>query len=95
MQIKLHDQAELDNLAKQHGADKHARAGIGYSGKIIQSDDRGTLQLTSEGVIYHSLANALEVGKSYTLSHDDKTYKIQQNQEIRIKKIQKSDFDKG
>lgn len=93
LQIKLHELAERDNLAKQHGADKHARAGQTYRGKIIQSDDKGTLQETSSGIIYHSIKN-LEVGKSYTLSHDEKTYTIQQDYEIRTKSQEKN-LDKG
>lgn len=84
LSIKLHQLAELDNLAKQHGADKHARAGQTYKGKIIQSDGKMSLQQTQDGIVLHRVGN-LTVGKGYTLSHNDKTYSIQQDYEIRTK----------
>ncbi|WP_115265800.1 hypothetical protein [Moraxella ovis] len=61
---------------------------------IIQSNDKGTLQKTSSGIIYHSTRSHLEVGKSYTLSHDEKTYTIQQDYEIRTKS-QEQNLNKG
>lgn len=95
LSIKLHELAELDNLAKQHGADKHARAGQTYRGKIIQSDDKMSLQQTQDGVVLHRIGN-LTVGKGYTLSHDDKNYSVQQDYEIRTRASQKEhDQDKG
>ncbi|WP_220689435.1 hypothetical protein, partial [Moraxella catarrhalis] len=48
LSIKLHQLAELDNLAKQYGADKHAIAGQTYKGKIIQSDGKMSLQQTRD-----------------------------------------------
>lgn len=93
--IQLHELAERDNLAKQYGADKHARAGQTYRGKIIQSDDKMSLQQTKDGIVLHRVGN-LTVGKSYTLSHDDKTYSIQQDYEIRTKSQDKQqDHNKG
>lgn len=53
-------------------------------GKIIQSDDKMSLQETTDGIVLHRVGN-LTVGKNYTLSHDDKTYSVQQDYEIRIK----------
>ncbi len=100
LQIKLHDQAELDNLAKQHGADKHAKSGISYSGKIIQSDDKISLQETKDGIVLHRIGG-LEVGKGYTLNldQDGKIYSIQQDHEIRTRTQQQKhdelDQDKG
>lgn len=93
LSIKLHQLAELDNFAKQHGADKHARAGQTYKGKIIQSDDKMSLQQTKDGIVLHRVGN-LTVGKGYTLSHDDKTYSIQQDYEIRTKNQEKN-LDRG
>lgn len=93
LSIKLHELAELDNFAKQHGADKHARAGQTYKGKIIQSDDKMSLQQTKDGIVLHRVGN-LTVGKGYTLSHDDKTYSIQQDYEIRTKNQEKN-LDRG
>lgn len=93
LSIKLHELAELDNFAKQHGADKHARAGQTYKGKIIQSDDKMSLQQTKDGIVLHRVGN-LTVGKGYTLSHDDKTYSIHQDYEIRTKNQDKQQ-DKG
>ncbi len=95
IQLKLHELAELDNFAKQHGADKHARAGQTYRGKIIQSDDKMSLQQTQDGIVLHRVGN-LTVGKGYTISHDDKTYSVQQDYEIRTKsQDRQQDHDKG
>ncbi|OBX48336.1 hypothetical protein A9Z65_03650 [Moraxella nonliquefaciens] len=93
LSIKLHQLAELDNLAKQYGADKHAIAGQTYKGKIIQSDGKMSLQQTQDGIVLHRVGN-LTVGKGYTLSHDDKTYSIQQDYKIRTKN-QDRQQDKG
>lgn len=89
LSIQLHELAERDNLAKQYGADKHARVGQTYRGKIIQSDDKMSLQETTDGIVLHRVGN-LTVGKNYTLSHDDKTYSVQQDYEIRIKNQEKN-----
>lgn len=95
LSIKLHELAELDNLAKQHGADKHARAGQTYRGKIIQSDDKMSLQQTQDGIVFHRIGN-LTVGKGYTLNHDDKNYSVRQDYEIRTKnQNREQDQDKG
>lgn len=97
LSIKLHELAELDNLAKQHGADKHARAGQTYKGKIIQSDDKMSLQQTQDGIVLHRIGG-LEIGKGYTLSlsADKKSYSIQQDYEIRTRTPQQEhDQDKG
>lgn len=93
LSIKLHQLAELDNLAKQYGADKHAIAGQTYKGKIIQSDGKMSLQQAQDGIVLHRVGN-LTVGKGYTLSHNDKTYSIQQDYEIRTKS-QDRQQDKG
>lgn len=93
LSIKLHELAELDNLAKQYGADKHAIAGQTYKGKIIQSDGKMSLQQTKDGIVLHRVGN-LTVGKGYTLSHNDKTYSIHQDYEIRTKNQDKQQ-DKG
>lgn len=93
LSIQLHELAERDNLAKQYGADKHARVGQTYRGKIIQSDDKMSLQETMDGIVLHRVGN-LTVGKNYTLSHDDKTYSVQQDYEIRIKNQEKN-LDRG
>lgn len=97
LSIKLHELAEHDNLAKQHGADKHARAGRIYRGKIIQSDDKTSLQQTQDGIVFHRVGG-LEVGKGHTLSldQDGKMYSIQQDYEIRTRTPQREyDQDKG
>lgn len=97
LSIKLYELAELDNLAKQHGADKHARAGQTYRGKIIQSDDKMSLQQTQDSIVLHRIGG-LEVGKGYmlSLSADKKTYSIQQDYEIRTRTPQQEhDQDKS
>lgn len=99
IELAKHEQTIRQEHAQSMGADEYAKPNQRYSGVIIQSDDKGTLQKTSSGIIYHSTKN-LEVGKRYTLSHDEKTYTIQQDYEIRIKsknqeQEQEQDLDKG
>lgn len=72
------------------GADQYAKPNQRYNGKIIKSDTDYSLQQTKDGIVYHRLGN-LEVGKSYTLSHDNKTYLFQQDYEIRNKNKDHSD----
>ena len=94
IELAKHEQTRRQEHAQNMGADEYAKPNQRYSGVIIQSDDKGTLQKTSSGIIYHSTKSHLEVGKSYTLSHDEKTYTIQQDYEIRIKSQEKQ-RDKG
>lgn len=91
--IKLHELAELDNLAKQYGADKHARAGEKYHGEIIQSDDKMSLQKTINGIVLHRIGG-LQVGQIYNLelSKDNKSYAIQQNYDFSKTKSQERDL---
>lgn len=93
IELAKHEQTIRQEHAQSMGADEYAKPNQRYSGVIIQSDDKGTLQKTSSGIIYHSTKN-LEVGKRYTLSHDEKTYTIQQDYEIRTKS-QEQNLDKG
>ena len=93
IELAKHEQTIRQEHAQSMGADEYAKPNQLYSGVIIQSDDKGTLQKTSSGIIYHSTKN-LEVGKSYTLSHDEKTYTIQQDYEIRTKS-QEQNLNKG
>lgn len=54
-----------------------------------------SLQETTDGIVLHRVGN-LTVGKNYTLSHDDKTYSIQQDYEIRTKsQNRQQDYNKG
>ncbi len=92
VELTRHEQTIKQEHAQSMGADEYAKPNQRYSGVIIQSDDKGTLQKTSSGIIYHSVKN-LEVGKSYILSHDDKTYSIQRDYEIRVKN-QEQNLDK-
>lgn len=94
IELAKHEQTIRQEHAQSMGADEYAKPNQRYSGVIIQSDDKGTLQKTSSGIIYHSTKSHLEVGKSYTLSHDEKTYTIQQDYEIRTKS-QDRQQDKG
>lgn len=56
--------------ASQFGADLVALANVRYSGEIIRADDKGILQQTKDGIVYHEYIDPKEVkqGKSYTLS---------------------------
>ena len=96
LSIQLHELAERDNFAKQHGADKHARAGNKYHGEIIQSNDKMSLQRTQDGIVLHRIGG-LEIGKIYNLelSKDNKSYAIQQSYEIRKSKSQERDLSIG
>lgn len=94
IELAKHEQTRRQEHAQNMGVDEYAKPNQRYSGVIIQSDDKGTLQKTSSAIIYHSTKSHLEVGKSYTLSHDEKTYTIQQDYEIRIKSQEKQ-RDKG
>ncbi len=82
--IELHQQAKLDSLAQQYGADIHTRAGETYHGKIIHSDSKITLQETKDGIVLHGIGG-LQVGKGYTIFNEDgKNYTVQKDYEIRV-----------
>lgn len=59
--------------ASEFGADLVALANVRYSGEIIRADDKGILQQTKDGIVYHEYIDPKEVkqGKSYTLSFNE------------------------
>lgn len=90
IELAKHEHTLRQERAERMGADQYAKPNQRYNGKIIKSDTDYSLQQTKDGIVYHRLGN-LEVGKSYTLSHDNKTYLFQQDYEIRNKNKDQSD----
>lgn len=90
LELAKHEHTLRQERAERMGADQYAKPNQRYNGKIIKSDTDYSLQQTKDGIVYHRLGN-LEVGKSYTLSHDNKTYLFQQDYEIRNKNKDHSD----
>ncbi len=90
IELAKHEHTLRQERAERMGADQYAKPNQRYNGKIIKSDTDYSLQQTKDGIVYHRLGN-LEVGKSYTLSHDNKTYLFQQDYEIRNKNKDRSD----
>lgn len=82
--IKAFEQAKLDKLAREHGADFHAQLDERYSGKILRADDKGVLQQTSDGIVYHPPLSRLEQGKSYNLTNKGEHYEVQQSYDYQI-----------
>jgi hypothetical protein len=70
--VKAFEQAKLDKLAREHGADKIAQNGNFYYGKIIKINDKGAYQQTNDGIVLHpTYANSksLTLGKNYDLDY--------------------------
>lgn len=86
-ELKAVKQTQLDKLAKSLGANFHALQGVTYNGKVLQTDEKGILQQTRNGIVYHPAIEGIEQGKSYNLmATSEKTYKVQQDSEIRTGK---------
>lgn len=68
--IEAHRATQNRRKASQFGADLVALANVRYRGEIIRADDKGILQQTKDGIVYHEYIDPKEVkqGKSYTLS---------------------------
>lgn len=82
--VKAFEQAKLDKLAREHGADFHAQLDERYSGKILRADDKGVLQQTNDGIVYHPSLSRLEQGKSYNLTNKGEHYEVQQSYDYQI-----------
>lgn len=82
--VKAFEQAKLDKLAREHGADFHAQLDERYSGKILRADDKGVLQQTNDGIVYHPPLSRLEQGKSYNLTNKGEHYEVQQSYDYQI-----------
>lgn len=82
--VVRHEHVTKLEHAQSLGADTYAKANQTYHGKIIQVTSEGALQQTANGVVYHRLTN-LQVGKGYSLSHDDKTYQVRPDLEYLTK----------
>ena len=84
--IEAHRAEQNRRKASQFGADLVALANVRYSGEIIRADEKGVLQKTNNGIVYHEGLNNKDVqqGKSYTLWIENNHYKIMQNQEIKL-----------
>jgi hypothetical protein len=71
--IEAHRAEQNKRKASEFGADLVALANVRYSGEIIRADDKGILQQTKDGIVYHEYIDPKEVkqGKSYTLSFNE------------------------
>ena len=81
--IEAHRAEQNKRKASEFGADLVALANVRYRGEIIRADEKGVLQKTNNGIVYHEGLNNKDVqqGKSYTLWIENNHYKIMQNQE--------------
>ena len=84
--IEAHRAEQNKRKASEFGADLVALANVRYRGEIIRADEKGVLQKTNNGIVYHEGLNNKDVqqGKSYTLWIENNHYKIMQNQEIKL-----------
>lgn len=81
--LENHRQQEQDKYAREHGADVYAKKGVIYRGEIVRADDKGILQQTKDGIVYHPPMQGIEQGKSYNLENKGDHYQTQQSYEIR------------
>lgn len=93
--VKASQQAKLDKLAREHGADKIAQNGNFYYGKIIKIDDKGAYQQTNNGIVLHpTYANSksLILGKSYDLDYreTEKTGQVYSHESYEVRLITKN-----
>ena len=72
---------------------KVAEAGSKYYGKILKSDQQGTIQQVGSDIVYHPGLTNIEVGKKYTLEHTKDSIKIQEDYEISSSKWKLRDKD--
>lgn len=82
--LENHYQEQQNQKAREHGADIYAQKGKIYRGEIMRADDKGILQQTKDGIVYHPAIKGIEQGKSYTLTHKGDHYQTQQDYEIKI-----------
>lgn len=92
--LENHHQEQQNQKAREYGADIYAQKGKSYRGKIVRADDKGVLQQTKDGIVYHPPMKGFEQGKSYTLTNKGDHYQIQQNYEIKTP-IKSHDQDRG
>lgn len=93
--VKDFEQAKLDKLAREHGADKIAQNGNFYYGKIIKINDKGAYQQTKDGIVLHpTYANSkgLTLGKAYDLDYREaeQTGQVYSRESYEVKSPSKS-----
>ena len=93
-ELHNHHQEQQNQKAREHGADIYAQKGKSYRGEIVRADDKGILQKTNDGIVYHPPMKGIEQGKSYTLTNKGDHYQTQQNYEIKTP-IKSHDQDRG
>ena len=92
--LEKHHQEQQNQKAREHGADIYAQKGKTYKGEIVRADDKGILQQTKDGIVYHPAMKGIEQGKSYTLTNKGDHYQTQQNYEIKAP-TKNQDYEKG
>ena len=62
-----------------------AVANVRYQGKILRADEKGVIQQTKDGIVYHQNISHRDVkqGSSYTLSFDEKNSRVEPNFEFK------------
>ena len=93
-ELDNHHREQQNQKAREHGADIYAQQGKTYSGEIVRADDKGILQKTNDGIVYHPPIKGIEQGKPYTLTNKGDDYQAQQNYEIKTR-IKSHDQDRG
>ena len=92
--LENHHQEQQNQKAREHGADIYAQKGKSYRGEIVRADDKGILQQTKDGIVYHPPMQGIEQGKSYTLTNKGDHYQTQENYEIKAPS-KSQEHDKG
>lgn len=93
-ELDNHHQEQQNQKAREHGADIYAQKGKAYSGEIVRADDKGILQKTNDGIVYHPPMKGIEQGKSYTLTNKGDHYQTQQTYEIKTP-TKSQEYEKG
>ena len=93
-ELHNHHQEQQNQKAREHGADIYAQKGKTYSGEIVRADDKGILQKTNDGIVYHPPMKGIEQGKSYNLTNKGDHYQTQQTYEIKTP-TKSQEYEKG
>ena len=93
-ELESHKQEHQNRQAREHGADIYAQKGKTYRGEIVRADDKGILQRTKDGIVYHPPMQGIEQGKSYNLTNKGDHYQTQQTYEIKTP-TKSQEYEKG
>lgn len=83
--LEAHRAEQNRRKAQELGADIVAVANVRYQGKILRADEKGVIQQTKDGIVYHQNISHRDVkqGSSYTLSFDEKNSRVEPNFEFK------------